>query len=328
MKLVNFVYASRYQGKLDVSFDLLLPDAPGQAAKPLPLLVWFHGGGLIQGSRNNVPPHIRRAVEKYDIAVISPDYRLAPQCRAPEILHDLADLLAFIFDDLPSALAHSEAEAQLDLNRVILSGSSAGGWLALLLGLGMCPGSRPELLAKIGGIACIYPITTMDHPFFLEKRVPFLGELPDPPSDFASFVDPDAEVTANTFDNKKRGSFYMHAQREGIFPSLLFSEEQRDEGWLQRTDVSVHVQAADESQRNGWPPIYIIHGALDTAVDVDQVRRLKAALNTAGTLIIYDEVPDKDHMWDEFEPEEEMSTFWSFVTDRFSATDLSTTFRI
>ncbi|EPQ31921.1 uncharacterized protein PFL1_00120 [Pseudozyma flocculosa PF-1] len=318
MKTSTFTYASRYDGELDVKLDLHVPDsASASSSAPLPVVVWFHGGGLIQGSRNKMPPHIQRAVDRYGIAVVSPDYRLAPQCRAPGILDDVSDLLAFLVDKLPASLPSSAPK--LDLDRIVLTGSSAGGWLALLLGLGMCPRTRPELLARVDAIAGIYPITTMDHPFFLEKRVPFLGPLANPPSEFAEYVDPDAPATANTFEDRKRSNFYMHAQREGIFPALLFTDQQRnDEGWLQKTDVPAFVRSSSEAQRKAWPAIYTIHGAPDTAVDVDQSRKLKAALDAVGVPSTYDEVPDKEHLWDEFEPQDDMPAFWNFVTGRFS----------
>jgi hypothetical protein len=50
---------------LSLSADVYLPapSAPsGDAAPLLPVLAWFHGGGLLMGSRSSIPPHLLRAV--------------------------------------------------------------------------------------------------------------------------------------------------------------------------------------------------------------------------------------------------------------------------
>jgi acetyl esterase/lipase len=55
--------------------------------------------------------------------VVSPDYRLAPQTRLPEILKDVRDLFHWVRTELPSKLP---AGVAVDVSRVASSGSSAG----------------------------------------------------------------------------------------------------------------------------------------------------------------------------------------------------------
>ena len=261
-------------------------------------------------------PHLKRAVDKYNIAVVSADYRLAPQVRVPDIQQDMEDCFAFVIDKLPKELAAKGESAKLDTARIVLSGSSAGGWQCLMVGLGMCPNTKREHLEKVKGIAAIYPITTMDHPFFLEKQIPFGGLLKDDPDSFAEFRDPNAPVTANTAAVEHRRKFYMHAQQEALFPSLLFSQQQRDDGWLQKTDVVTFLNRSSEEQSRAFPPVYIIHGEKDSAVDVDHARRLEKALKAVGTPVIYDEVPGRDHLWDQLEPEEDLDSLWAFAIEK------------
>lgn len=206
-----------------------------------------------------------------------------------------------------------------ELGKGVLSGSSAGGWQCLMVGLGMCPNTKPEHLGKVKGIAAIYPITTMDHPFFLEKQVPFGGFLKDDPDTFADFRDPDAPVTANTAAVEHRRKFYMHAQQEALFPSLLFSQDQRDQGWLQKTDVVTFLNSSSDQQRKNFPPVYIVHGEKDSAVDVDHARRLEKALKALHIPVIYDEVPGRDHLWDQLEPEENLEALWNFSMEQLRA---------
>ncbi|SPO27051.1 uncharacterized protein UTRI_10513_B [Ustilago trichophora] len=314
MRTISFEFAKR---EVPILLDLCLPDTA--SSTPLPIFLWWHGGGLIQGARQAMAGHLKRAVDKYNIAVVSTDYRLAPQVRVPDIQQDMDDCFAYVVDKLPSELAAKGETAKLDTDRIVLSGSSAGGWQCLMVGLGMCPNTKKEHLKKVKGIAAIYPITTMDHPFFLEKQTPFMGMLKDDPDSFAEFRDPKAPVTANTAAVAHRQKFYMHAQQEALFPSLLFSQQQRDDGWLQKTDVVTFVNGTSEEQRKAFPPVYIVHGEKDTAVDVDHSRRLEKALKEANTPVIYDEVPGRDHLWDQLEPEENLEALWKFSVEKLRA---------
>lgn len=314
MRTITFEFAER---EVPVLLDLCLPDAA--SSSPLPIFIWWHGGGLIQGARQAMAPHLKRAVDKYNIVVVSTDYRLAPQVRVPDIQQDMQDCFAFVVDKLPAELAAQGETAKLDTDRIVLSGSSAGGWQCLMVGLGMCANTNKQHLDKVKGIAAIYPITTMDHPFFLEKQVPFGGLLKDDPDSFAEFRDPNAPVTANTAAVEHRKKFYMHAQQEALFPSLLFSQQQRDDGWLQKTDVVTFLQNSSEEQRRSFPPVYIVHGEKDSAVDVDHARRLEKALKAVGTPVIYDEVAGRDHLWDQLEPEENLEALWDFTMKKLRA---------
>lgn len=56
-------------GDLKIELELYLPQGPNNA----PVLLWFHGGGLLQGQRNSVAPHMLRGVQKYGFALISAD---------------------------------------------------------------------------------------------------------------------------------------------------------------------------------------------------------------------------------------------------------------
>ncbi|SOV03851.1 uncharacterized protein UDID_19337 [Ustilago sp. UG-2017a] len=281
MRTLTFGFAKH---QVPILLDLCLPDA-SSSSSPLPIFIWWHGGGLIQGARQAMAPHLERAVDKYNIAVISTDYRLAPQVCVPDIQQDMVDCFSYVIEKLPSELAARGDAAKLDTDRIMLSGSSAGGWQSLMVEMGMCAGTKTEHLKKVKGIAAIYPITTMDHPFFLEKQVPFGWMLKDNPDSYAEFRDPNAPVTANTAAVEHRKKFYMHAQQEALFPSLLRS----------------------------FPPVYIVHGEKDSAVDVDHARRLEKALKGVGTPVVYDEVPGGTTCGTKLEPEENMEALWGWT---------------
>jgi acetyl esterase/lipase len=129
----------------------------------------------------DVPPHLRltssltRTHPPYGF--ISLDYRLAPQTRLPSILADTLSAISFITS--PSSAFAKAIEGRLDTSRLVVSGSSAGGWLALMVGTGAgfkeCglqePFGRESGRGKLlKGVVGIYPITGLEDPFWTEKK--------------------------------------------------------------------------------------------------------------------------------------------------------------
>lgn len=177
---------------LAVDFDIYLPSSPAGPSGH-PLVVWFHGGGLLQGNKENLPPHFRRLPEwSYDrngkeehVAVISPNYRLAPQVPILDILSDVTALMDYIRTKLNDRLKKEGKGAHIiDTNRICLSGGSAGGYLALIAGMAVSPRTHDEAVGGYRGekgvkcIAPFYPITDLEDPFWVTKTnpVPWWGK--------------------------------------------------------------------------------------------------------------------------------------------------------
>ena len=98
----------------------------------------------------------------------SADYRLAPQVSVGEILEDVKDGIVYARHALPAEIP----AGVLDVSRLVVSGSSAGGYLALLAGLYVEP--KPHVLLPI------YQITDTLGTFFLHHRLHPWG-FPVPP---------------------------------------------------------------------------------------------------------------------------------------------------
>lgn len=79
----TFVYKT---APVPIQLDVYLPSTPPSDGQGLPLLIWFHGGGLLQGNRDSVAPHHLHGVTKHGYALISADYRLSPQVSVSEVL--------------------------------------------------------------------------------------------------------------------------------------------------------------------------------------------------------------------------------------------------
>jgi hypothetical protein len=173
---------------LAIEFDIYLPPQPAGPTGH-PLIIWFHGGGLLQGNKENLPPHLRRLPthvypDGESAAVISPNYRLAPQVPIIDILSDVTALIAYVRNKLNERLVkEGQGEHKIDTSRICLSGGSAGGYLALIGGLEVPKESKEEAIGGYRGetgIKCIapfYPITDLTDVFWATKTdpVPWFG---------------------------------------------------------------------------------------------------------------------------------------------------------
>ena len=98
--------------------------APRQATETahLPVLLYLHGGGFTVGSVQTHEVLCRRLAQQAGCAVVSLDYRLAPEFKFPTALHDAWDALQWLS-------VHGPALG-LDTARLAVGGDSAGGTLA------------------------------------------------------------------------------------------------------------------------------------------------------------------------------------------------------
>jgi acetyl esterase len=91
-------------------------------AQPAPALVYFHGGGFTVGSVATHDAICRMFARDAQCAVLSVDYRLAPEHKFPTAVNDAFDALRWL---------HENAAAYgIDASRIALGGDSAGGTLA------------------------------------------------------------------------------------------------------------------------------------------------------------------------------------------------------
>ena len=102
--------------------DLYLPE---KADGPLPLIIWVHGGGWQNGSKDGCPP-LRAGYLDRGYAVASINYRLSGHAVFPAQIEDCKAAIRWL-------RAHA-ADYGLDPKRFGVWGSSAGGHLVALIG--------------------------------------------------------------------------------------------------------------------------------------------------------------------------------------------------
>ena len=110
-----------------------------------PLIIYFHGGGFVMGDLESHDLVCRHLCKETDATIIAVDYKLAPENKFPASITDAKDAIAEIINDADNL--------QIDKEKVILCGDSAGGALAAV-GTIM---SRDKTIPKIHGQILVYP---------------------------------------------------------------------------------------------------------------------------------------------------------------------------
>lgn len=85
-------------------------------------VVWFHGGGITGGNK-----FIPEKLKEQGIAVVAVNYRLHPKVKCPAYIEDAAAAVAWTFKNIEKYGGN--------MNKIVVSGHSAGGYLTSMVGL-------------------------------------------------------------------------------------------------------------------------------------------------------------------------------------------------
>ena len=117
------------------------------ADAPLPVLVYFHGGGWTIGDLDTHDIVCRTLANRARCAVVSVDYRMGPEHKFPAAV-----------DDSIAATRWAAEQGQalgIDASRIAVGGDSAGGNLATVVALALRDAGGPPLVFQ----ALVYPAT-------------------------------------------------------------------------------------------------------------------------------------------------------------------------
>jgi acetyl esterase len=128
-----------------------------------PVLVYFHGGGMVMGSNHSFEPLARTIAAQSNATVVSVDYRLAPENPPPAQFDDAYDATAWVADNAE--------ELGVDLTRLAVVGDSAGGSLAAAVALAARDRGGPTICCQV----LLYPGLDRD------MAAQSIAEMPDAP---------------------------------------------------------------------------------------------------------------------------------------------------
>ncbi len=224
-------------GGVDLKLDLAKP-VPGDT--PVPAILFIHGGGWQMGDKSGYEQVIRQFAS-YGYVAASVGYRLAPEHPWPAQVEDVKCAVRY--------LRANAAEHGINPDKIGAAGHSAGGHLALLLGLMNADdglegdGGHAEASSKVQAVINLCGPTDLrvwraSPEANAEAKASMGKDFEDVLKDFVGTVDRSAPVIA-------------------------------------QASPITYIDADD-------PPIITFHGSADNVVPVEQATLLHDALEKAG----------------------------------------------
>ncbi|HET6828837.1 MAG TPA: alpha/beta hydrolase, partial [Ramlibacter sp.] len=118
-------------------------------ADPLPVLVYYHGGGWVIGDLDTHDTLCRELANGAGCAVVAVDYRMGPEHRFPAAVDDANAALRWV--------SHNARDLSVDASRIAVGGDSAGGNLAAVAAIAAREAGGPALRFQL----LVYPATDM-----------------------------------------------------------------------------------------------------------------------------------------------------------------------
>jgi acetyl esterase/lipase len=240
-EFVKKTHVYKTVGDTKIHADIHRPDD----AKVRPVVVWIHGGALIMGSRSGVPQQLLDLCRKEGYALVSLDYRLAPEVKLPEIRSDIQDAFRWLRDKGPTLLA-------IDPDKMVVTGGSAGGYLTMLTGI--CVQPRPKALVAYWGYGDVDGDWYTKPSEFYRKR-PLIDEKA------ARARVGDRVLTGAEGDVAQgRSQYYLYLRQNGLWTKEVTGFDPDTERAKLDPFCPVRNITAE------YPPILMIHGTKDTDV--------------------------------------------------------------
>ena len=264
--VTNLTYTT--QSGTELKLDVYLPPlertlSQGEARPAMPVVVLIHGGGWIAGAKESwhltALPYLQMG-----FAAVNVEYRLAKVAPAPAAVEDCRCALRWVL--------RNAKRFGFDINRIVLTGWSAGGHLALITGM-------------------LPPSAGLDRECTTEDDSGW--------EDAGSQGEMKVAAIVNWFGITDVPAMLRAPEERGYAVEWFGSMPDREEV-ARRVSPMTYV-------RSGTPPVITIHGDKDTLVPYEQAERLHAALDKAGVPNKLITIPGGGHGG--FNAEQELTAF-------------------
>ncbi len=216
--------------------DLYLPE---NREKPVPLIIWIHGGAWLGGSKNGPSPALRFTADGYAVAHLG--YRLSQEAPFPAQINDCKAAVRW--------LRANAKKYNLDPDKFVAWGSSAGGHLVALLG-------TTASVAELEGT-----VNDLKESSRVQAVVDWFG-----PTDFLTIGNAESDIAHNAPDSPESKLI------GGAIP------ENKEKAAKASPITYVSKDA---------PPFLIMHGDHDRTVPFNQSEVFYAALKKAGVDVTF-----------------------------------------
>ena len=228
---------------------------PAAGTTNAPVLLQIHGGAWMVGTKNTQGRPLMNALARAGWVCVAINYQLSPRAKHPDHLVDCKLALRWIRE-------HA-AEYGGDPTRVVVTGGSAGGHLAAMVGLtANDPAYQPGFEDVDTSVAACVPI-------------------------YGAY---DLEELFTRFGSRvgRRISSFMGDMVVGASA-------------LDPTGLAAYRDASPMHHiRPGAPPFLLLHGTIDNLVPIAQARRLTSTLQDAGVEAVLVELSGAPHAFDVF----------------------------
>lgn len=253
------------------------------------VLLYFHGGGLVYGNRDDLPNSHIESMCKSGYIIISFDYRLAPASKLPDILEDFNTAVNWYLKNRTVLLGKPY--------KYFLWGRSAGAYLCLLSGF-------TNYKEAPVGIVSYYGYTFLINHWFNTPNKHYLG-FPTVSCDLVSSLSDEICTSASL---ETRYSLYVHARQTGRWLPLFF--EGKEKNFFSPYSFRLERDFAN------FPSTFLVHGFNDPDVPFEESKELSKLLPKTTTFF----VPANDH---DFDRDEESAITKSLLESTISFLDLS-----
>ncbi|KAJ5606853.1 hypothetical protein N7537_003472 [Penicillium hordei] len=268
-KVINTAYKSFDEGRSHINADIFIPQTilSKQDLSKCPVMVRIHGGFLVTGS-SRYPVWFANWTLDYAIStgaiIVAPDYRLLPEVSGKDILEDMDDFWHWVHSSQFAETIKDASDGHVtpDLDRLLVAGESAGGYLTMQLAL-----SYPS---EIRAVIAAYPVLDVKSKFYTEAYPkPILG-VPNFPNEIIeehisamrAAPSPTVITAANPPDRLKLA---FSVFQNGRLLEFLGSEDN-----LFPMNRVENLAAAGNLK---LPPTFIFHGKQDSAVPFEGSQR-------------------------------------------------------
>lgn len=212
------------------------------------VLLYFHGGGLIFGRRQDLPEQHILTFLDHGYAVIAFDYRLSPASKLPDIMEDVSRSVKWYLDHQTELFGQALP--------YYLFGRSAGAYLCLMAG-------KMEFKRRPAGILSYYGYAFLEDGWF---------QYPSPHYRTVGQIDADTLYTAAQKElctaalPQQRYALYAAARQQGTWLPYFYEGRPKD-FYLNYTFRGI-------TDFSGYPPVFLAHCLNDPDVPYMESRRL------------------------------------------------------
>jgi len=251
-----------------------------------PVIVYIHGGALIRGNRQlttdyHVPARVLSLAEENGYALVSLDYRLAPETKLPAIASDIEAAFAWLGGD-------DAKRFHLNTDQIVAVGDSAGGYLALTTGYRVHP--KPKALVALYG----YGELNTD---WYAKPNPYPKYNMQKITREEAMQQTDGAVISDVnFRKGDSGKIYMYYRQTGLWPQEVsgFNPESIAK------DIAPYEPVKNVTRE--YPPTLMIHGTQDTDVPFEESLKMAEQFKRHGVPYILRPIDKGEHGFEGGDP--------------------------